>query len=191
MKTNPSFKIFKFSTLVPLGIIIAAALSTRSVYADAIVNDIVFTENSSTSLTATYNGSTSGVMVDFLGHTLVGDAWKVTFPSAVSFNGIDIGVKAFWAEPEPENSSQVNAGFFHPSSNVAFIFSDHPPVDDPTVPNGTTVTDIGTDTSNGRSISVTFNDNGDVPDTGATLGLLFVSVIALFGLNRLRPVQLA
>jgi hypothetical protein len=30
-----------------------------------------------------------------------------------------------------------------------------------------------------------------VPDTGSTLGLLFVSVTALFGLNRLRHVQLA
>jgi len=30
-----------------------------------------------------------------------------------------------------------------------------------------------------------------VPDSGSTLGLLFVSVIALFGLNRLRRVQLA
>ena len=30
-----------------------------------------------------------------------------------------------------------------------------------------------------------------IPDTGSTLGLLFVSVIGLFGLNRLRHVQLA
>ena len=162
-----------------------------SQYAGIIINNnIVITENASTSLTVTYNGSTSGVTVSFLSSGKLGDAWKVTFPSTVSFTSVNnTGVAAFWVEPE--NSSQLNAGFFHPSSNVAFIFSEHPAVTNPTVPNGTTVTDIGTDTGDGGSISVTFNDKSDVPDTGSTLGLLFVSVIALFGLNRFRHVQFA
>ena len=191
MKTNSSFKIFKFSTLVPLGIAIAAILVTQPTRA-GVINSIDFTESSSTTLMATYNGSTSGVTVDFLGHTRLGDVWKVTFPSAVSFNGIDRGVTAFWAEPE--DSSEVNAGFFHPSSNVAFIFSEYAVGTNPTVPNGTTVTDLGRDTSNGGSIAVTFFDNGDVaavPETGSTLGLVFLSLIPLFGLNRLRQVRSA
>jgi len=184
---NPALKILPALMVA----ITAAWVVTQPVFGGLITtNEIGITENSSTSLIVTYNGSTSGVTVNFLGHTRVGDAWKVTFPSTVSFTSVDnTGVAAFWVEPE--NSSQLNAGFFHPSSNVAFIFSEHPAVTNPTVPNGTTVTDIGTDTSNGGSISVTFNDKSDVPDTGSTLGLLFVSAIALFGLNRFRHVQLA
>jgi len=149
--------------------------------------------NSSTSLTVTYNGSTSGVTVSFLSSGKLGDVWKVTFPSTVSFASVDnTGVIALWVEPE--DSIQVNAGFFHPSSNVAFFFSDDSVDTNPTaVPNGPTVTDIGTDTSNGGSISATFNDNGDVAralDAGSTVGLLFLALTALFSASRLRHFQL-
>jgi len=48
---------------------------------------------------------------------------------------------------------------------------------------------------NGSLLSVTFFDKGDVataPDTGSTLGLLSLSVVALLGVTRLRfPSQLA
>src|SRR5947207_4043985 len=56
MKTNPSFRIFKFSTLVSLAIAIAAALVTHPVRATAI-QTLVITEFSSTSLTATLNNN--------------------------------------------------------------------------------------------------------------------------------------
>jgi hypothetical protein len=192
MKINFSLKIFKFSPLGLLGIAIVG-LATQSARASAI-NSIVLNENSSTSLIVKYNGSTSGVTVDFLGHTPVGEGWKVTFPSTVSFTSVDdTGVAVLWLEPE--DSSQVNVGFFHPSSNVAFFFSEHPINTNPTpVPNGTTVTGIGTDTSNGESISARFNDNGDVaraPDTGSTVGLLFLALIALLVAGRLCQVQRA
>src|SRR6266478_4370576 len=79
-------------------------------------------------------------------------------------------------------------------ANVAFFFSDDSVDTNPTaVPNGTTVTDIGADTSNGGSISATFNDNGDVaraPDAGSTVGLLFLALTALFSASRLRLFQL-
>jgi len=193
MKTNFSLRIFKLSALALLGITIVG-LAPQSVRAGIIVNNnIVITENSSTSLTVTYNGSTSGVTVSFLSSGKLGDVWKVTFPSTVSFASVDnTGVIALWVEPE--DSSQVNAGFFHPSSNVAFFFSDDSVDTNPTaVPNGTTVTNIGTDTSNGGSISATFNDNGDVaraPDAGSTVGLLFLALTALFSASRLRHFQL-
>jgi hypothetical protein len=186
---NPTLKI-----LPALMVAITAAWVTQPVFGGLITtNEIVITENSSTSLIVTYNGSTSGVTVNFLGHTPVGDGWKVTFPSTVSFTSVDnTGVIALWVEPK--DSSQVNAGFFHPSSNVAFFFSDDSVDTNPTaVPNGTTVTDIGTDTSNGGSISATFNDNGDVaraPDAGSTIGLLFLALTALFSASRLRHLQL-
>src|SRR5947209_4418749 len=75
-------KIFKPSTLVFLAIAIAAALVTQPVRAVPIVNNIVITESSSTSLSATYNGLTTGVTVSFLGT----DTWAVTFPSTVNFS---------------------------------------------------------------------------------------------------------
>jgi hypothetical protein len=140
---NPTLKI-----LPALMVAITAAWVTQPVFGGLITtNEIVITENSSTSLIVTYNGSTSGVTVNFLGHTPVGDGWKVTFPSTLSFTSVDnTGVIALWVEPE--DSSQVNAGFFHPSSNVAFFFSDDSVDTNPTaVPNGTTVTDIGADTA--------------------------------------------
>jgi len=96
-----------------------------------------------------------------------------------------------WAEPE--NSSEVNLVNFTALGSVLAIISES--LNRPsTVPNGTTVTGVGTDSSNGGSISATFFDKGDaarVPETGSTLGLLFVSLIALLGTTRLRHVQLA
>src|SRR5438034_4961080 len=71
MKTNPSFRIFKFSTLVSLAIAIAAALVTQPVRATAI-QTLVITENSSDSLTALLNGTTSlTVTFDFA------DQWTI------------------------------------------------------------------------------------------------------------------
>src|SRR5438477_10985508 len=51
-------KIFKPSTLIPLGIAIAAALLTQPVRATAI-QTLLITENSSTDLSAVLNGTTN------------------------------------------------------------------------------------------------------------------------------------
>jgi hypothetical protein len=56
------------------------------------------------------------------------------------------------------------------------------------------MTDTTSFTLNGIALSVTFFDKGDVataPDTGSTLGLLSLSVVALLGATRLRFLQLA
>src|SRR5438876_9207521 len=63
-------KIFKPSTLVSLAIAIAAALVTQPVRATAI-QTLVITENSSDSLTALLNGTTS------LGVTGSADLWLI------------------------------------------------------------------------------------------------------------------
>jgi len=69
MKTNASFKIFKLPRLAPLGIAIAAALVTQPISATE-ANNVVLTHNSSMSLSATYNGSTSGNRVELRNSSL-------------------------------------------------------------------------------------------------------------------------
>ncbi len=59
--------------------------------------------------------------------------------------------------------------------------------------NGSTLNNVGTDTSNGGPISVTFFDNGDAataPDTGSTFGLFVLALTALFGATRFRAPRL-
>jgi len=158
---------------------ITAALVTQPVRAVPIVNNIVITENSSTSLTATYDGSTTGVTVAFDGT----DLWTVTFPSTVTFSLLG-GVN--WLEPE--NSSLGNeVSFFTRPSNELGVTSESALVGSKTTGNGSTITNVGTDSSNGLSISVTFFDKGDVataPDTGTTGSLLGLSLMGLAFLRR-------
>jgi VPDSG-CTERM motif len=173
MKTNSSLRTFKLSTLAPLAIAIGTTLVTQPACAVSIVNNLVITENSnsSTGLTATYNGSTSGVTVSFSGS----DTWLVTVTSA-TFTAADL-----WQEPEVGFGNGVTA-----AGSTLTIVSDGF-VGSGGVPNGTTVPNFGTDTSNGGSISVTFNDNGDVaaaPDTGTTASLLGLSLASLAFLRR-------
>ena len=175
----------KTNSLV-LALAIAAVLVAQPVRAVSIVNNIVITENSSTSLSATYDGSTTGVTVTFLGP----DQWDVTFPSTVTFSQSG-GVN--WTEPE--NSSLGNeVTFFTRPTNELGVLSDFALAGVITTGNGTTLNNVGNDSANGGSISATFNDNGDVatvPETGSTLGLLSLSVIALLGATRLRSLNLA
>ncbi len=184
MQTNTSLRIFKLFALVPLAIAVAAALVTQSAFA----HSFVLTENSSTSLTATYDGSTSGVTVVNNGP----DFWTVTLPNFVTFgNGLS---QTQWVEPD--NSSLQNAvtsASSGPGLPTNFDFRSDIPffVGFPTpLPNGSTVQDFGFDTSDQASVSVTFTDNAAtaehpaVPDTGSTLGLLLVSSIALVGARR-------
>jgi len=136
-------------------------------------------------LSATYDGSTTGVTVSFLGT----DTWAVTFPSTVTFSLLG-GVN--WLEPE--NSTLGNEVTFFRAGNGLGVVSDTSLFGSTTTGNGTKIDNVGTDSSNGGSISVTFIDNGDVaaaPDTGSTLGLLSLSVVALLGATRLRFLQLA
>src|SRR6266566_3335109 len=93
-------KIFKPSTLVSLGIAIAAALVTQPVQATAI-STLVITENSSTSLTATLNGTTAlSVTNNFA------DNWTI------ALTGI-FGTGQFWFEPDA--AGFVNLVSFNPT----------------------------------------------------------------------------
>jgi hypothetical protein len=156
-------------------------LVTQSVFAD---HQIVITENSSTSLTATYDGSTSGVLVVNNGQNV----WHVTF-SRANFNSSTNRVG--WVEPE--NPALLNDLFFgFAASNTVTVLSDGSfaflvAQDESTKPF------MGTDSTDGGSISVTFDDDGDVartvPDTGSTFALLLLASVALLGATRVRSLQ--
>jgi len=167
-------KIFKPSTLVSLGIAFAAALVTQPMRATAI-NTLVITENSSTTLTATLNNNPLGVSNNGP------DGW---FVALAGFAG-----QQSWTEPGA--SGVVNSVQGQPFSNRISIASDLGSVLSG-LADGTM--DTTSFTLNGSALSVTFFDKGDVataPDTGSTLGLLSLSVVALLGATRLRFLQLA
>jgi len=192
MKTNPSFRIFKPSTLVSLGIAIAAALLIQPAVA-TVMDTIQMTENSPTSLSVTLNGLTTGITVQ----NTSADHWTITFPTNIVFHELQalqtIGGVG-WIEPE--NSANGNIVTSPSGNNQLFVVSDalgHPL----NFPDGAQVS-LGTDNSNPLSpvtVAGVFTDMAataeTAPDTGSTFGLLSLSVVALLGATRLRFLQLA
>ena len=172
--SNSTLKI-----LTALMIAITAALVTQPVRA-IVINSIVLTENSSTSLTVTYNGSTSGITITFI----ESEEWVVFLPFAITG-----GTAANWTEPE--DSSLFNyAEFIGGSRNRLIVHSDAAlfgfPHQFPLGANGTPV-DFGIDLSDNVAVQAVFNDNGDVaktPDTGTTLSLFGLSLMGLTFLRR-------
>jgi len=165
--------------LAAFAVVIAAALAAQPMRATAI-NNLVITENSSTSLTATYNGNPATVI------NIGPDLWILANPGVFFNDTID----RVWTEPD--NAAGINNfGRVGPSlGDVVDIQSDLSGSGGN--PNGTTVPNLGTDSTNGGSVSVTFFDNGDVAtaaDTGSTLGLLALALAALAGASRLRSLQ--
>ena len=181
---NPMKTYLHNVRFITLAMAIAAALAARPIHASGI-NNLVLTENSSTSLTATYNGSTSDVTVTLV----VPDEWVLSIPSGVNFSDYP---GTYWTEPD--NSALFNfVNASGPSRGDAiFVYSDEAGTSGH--PNGTTVSNLGTDPANGEPIYVTFNDIEDqvaVPERGSTFGLLFLSFIALYGASRLRLLRFA
>ena len=150
-----------------------------------VINTLVITENSPTSLTATYSNGTATVFPIPNNP----DLWQIVLPGTASFNNIAVS----WTEPE--NPGQVNT-LSSPGSGGASFRSDTT-TSGAAVPDGTKIDNVGTDTFNGASISVTFFDNAadrpsvGVPDGGFSFGLLGLSLIALLGATRLRHSRLA
>jgi hypothetical protein len=181
MKTNLSFKIAKFSTLIPLAVAIAAAVLTQPVFAVPDIS-IDITENSSTSLSVT-----GGLTVTVTNTSA--DRWTLTFPD-VTFGTFTLNA---WAEPDSSLGNIVDS----PGTNQLFVLSDVVSGSTPPFPDGSTFAEPGSSFPPGQFLTfeITFHDNvtttEGVPETGSTFVLLFVSVIALFGLNRFRHGQLA
>jgi hypothetical protein len=177
-------KIFKPSTLVSLGIAIAAALVTQPVRA-SFIDSLVITENSSTSLTAMLTTS-SGTTPLTVTPGANAETWFITL---AGFAGTPGSGLQFWTEPEGGSVNFVEAT----TNQLGQIFVQS---DDAVAASGlaNNTPDTTSFTLNGGALSVTFNDKGDVaaaPDTGSTLGLLSLSVVALLGATRLRFLQLA
>jgi hypothetical protein len=133
------------------------------------VNTLVLTENSSTSLTATLNGTTlttiSNPSADF---------WVIQPPSGHSFMGPEVN----WQEPGGFNKIFVPSPVLQISSDL-------------TLPGETGLPNGGTDTAHffintagvgTQPLDVTFIDNGDistVPDSATTLPLLSLALAGL------------
>jgi hypothetical protein len=169
MKTNPSLKVFKLPALASLGIAIGL---TQPVFGD-VIHQLVITEKSSTSLTATFDGTPLSVTMT------VPDTWVVNLPAPIN-NGFLVAGQ--WVEPE--NSGDVN---IVQGSRFSFV-TVNSDVGGTGVANSTTI-DFGTYSADGAAIQATFNDKSDVasaPDTGCTLGLLFLALTALVGVNSFR-----
>ena len=161
----------------------AIALLVLQSASAAPIHSLVLTENSSTSLTATYDGSAVGVTVIYIS----GDHWGVTVGFPVSFSA-----NPQWTEPEDPSAFNVITLFAIP--NQFIVNSDF--FSNGTVPlaNRATFSNFGTDTRDGAPISITFNDRGDVAsvaDAGSTSLLLLVSLAVLLGAARLRLPRLA
>jgi hypothetical protein len=99
---------------------------------------------------------------------------------------------AAWTEPENSGLSNTFGIGFAP---IVIVGSEVSPSNFPgvvPVADGMPV-QIGTN-SNGVPIIATFHDNAaavEAPDTGSTLGLLFLALMGLFGASRLRSLRLA
>ena len=163
-----------------------------------VVHQLLITENSSTSLTVSWDGST-------ITPTLVGgDHWTFTLPALVhlGFGEGTFGSPSGAAITEPGGGTlgPWNNVFTSTTLTVPFVNLVDVTSDSATtsayaslVPDNV-ATLVGTD-SNGTAIDLTFHDAGDgpgptAPDNGSTAALLLIASIALFGAARwFRPVQ--
>lgn len=179
---NPRFsvKMPRFSGLAMTILAIAMVVVSQG-RAQAAAYEIVATENSSTSLSVTLNGSASGVSI----LPVQPDKWLVTLPFTADVSGSAL---ADFAEPGSDTTSNdvyfiFTAGQAVQLAVTSEFFSSAP------FPNGGTAFFTAPDN---KQIAITFNDNGDgpvgVPDTGTGLGLMSLSLAALFGASNLRRV---
>jgi hypothetical protein len=181
MKKNPQPKSSNSLYLFFLAIAVATAIPTQSALANTY--NVVFTEYSSTNLTATLNGTPVTVTPS----PGIPDSWSVFFPAQLD------GGPASWAEPENPGSdpnalqgwNSIAGGSFGGATTQITIKSDN--------------IDVGAgiaESTNGGPITYSnttyqFIDRSDVPDTGSTLALLSLALAGLFGASRIRSLQLA
>jgi len=159
---------------------IAAACVTNTVFGGVITNhQLVITENSSTSLSVTYDGTALTVtQVPF-------DSWTIDAVPNITLVNPRPNDRFEWLEPgstaEMNVFTQLGAGGQFAASSDDLVQGSSPPND------GFTFVGAGTDTSDNRAIDVTFHDNGDtarVPDTGTTGSFLGLSLMGLAFLRR-------
>jgi len=181
--------------LMTLAIAIATVLGIHSANAAQPVPpfELTLIENSSTSLTYTYDGP-STFMITPNGS----DHWTV---SVMSGSATFFDFTWDWIEPEDSNKvNEVYSGDMTATHTSFSVISDESLLQygggvGTLLPNNTTTpTFVGSDGVIG--IVLTFNDlaaapEAAVPETGSTLGLLGIAAIALVGFRRLRVLKLA
>jgi hypothetical protein len=173
-------------TLTLASLVVAITAVAHSAFAQVpVTHQLVLTETSSTTLNVTYDGSGSSSVVDV--NFISGDHWGVTVGFPVTFSGTPQ-----WTELEDPSFVNLLTTF---GNNQIIVNSDFFPRGSPTLSNGDTLANFGTDSRDGGSISATFRDRGDapiaVPDTGSTFVLLFLSLAALVVASRFRYLRLA
>jgi len=159
-----------------LMVAITALWGTQAAFGGEIpVHSFDITENSSTSLTVTYDGSPLTV-------TRIGsDAWGFFLPDG--FLASSFGTDYQWIEPGSPGFVNV-VTFGTDFTRAGTIRSDFPLSTAPAVADGTLFL-VGTDGED--FVSATFHDRGDaatVPDTGTTFSLLSVSLVGFAFLKR-------
>jgi len=144
----------KTKIILLLAVAITAALVTQTASAGA-VHSFVITENSSTSLTVTYDGSP--LTVAFRGS----ETWTFLLPTGFLSN--DFGEVLQWTEPE--NSNLANSVIFGSDiTRAGFVQSDQSILNQFPNADGTSI-EVGTD--GGVPVFATFNDNAVGSETAA------------------------
>jgi hypothetical protein len=178
----------KAKIISSLVIAITAALVTRPVLAD--LHQLIITENSATDLSATYDGSPLTVIPP-IGQL----SFTVVPPSGVRFEPLifppEIENIAFI---EPEDPTFVNWISFGSGDlsiisdfSSSLLLANIDPKKILFVSDGATVAGVGIDLNDTTAIALTFHDNAgaaEAPETGSTLALLFLSLIAFVSVNR-------
>jgi hypothetical protein len=144
-------------------------LVTQRTRAGAI-DTLLITENSSTSLTAILNGTTSLNVVN-----TGTDHWTINGLTGITGAGL-------WMEPGPAGFGNLVFASATSPGNL-FVISDNQQVGG--IPDN--IPDSTSFTLGGAALSVTFHDLGDaatVPDTGTTFSLLGFSLTGLAFLSR-------
>jgi hypothetical protein len=172
-------KIMSKSTLKILAAIIgglAAVFVTQPVFGGFVGNEIAIIENSSTSLTATYNGNPLSVTF------LSSDNWSFATPAGF----LSLG-QPQWTEPD--NPNLVNYVDFT-QNVIAFVHSDALPnsLFNSPVADGSSI-QVGT--IFGAPVFATFTDHAaaseGVPEAGATISLFGFTLLGLGLLSRKAP----
>jgi len=169
-------KIFRLGAVV---LAITAAWVIQPVFGDGTgFHDFIFTENSSKSLSITFDGSPLTVT------PLGSDVWLFSLPTGFS----ETTPVQQWTEPENSNLVNLVSFQFDPLHDVfPRVISDFPSSSQfPINADGASVL-VGTD--GGVDVFATFHDNAaaaEAPDTGTTGSFLGLSLMGLAFLRRLR-----
>jgi hypothetical protein len=197
MKTNLSLRTVQLPALLALAVALASSVLAQA--PRPTPNQLVITENSSTDLSATYNGSP--LTVTFTPLPPPAEQWSVSPPEGVIFDIRTRSGISSYGFIEPDNPALFNWIFSAPdpteTKNEIVVASDlrisdflgQPGFEGlQFVPDGTTVIGIGVDRNTSSPIVLTFHDNAGstelVPDNSSTFSLLVAGLMALFCVRR-------